>query len=317
MKLSLIDFATIYQGERPRDSFQRSVALAQQAEAAGFSRVWYAEHHNMPTISSSAPAVLISHVGAHTSTIRLGAGGVMLPNHSPYTIAEQFGTLAELYPGRIDLGLGRAPGTDHTTLAQALRRSPHAAQSFPEDVVELYQYLNGTSSIAAIPGAGTNVPLYILGSSLFGAHLAAKLGLPFGFASHFAPTHLDEAIRTYHDNFVPSQELDAPYVIAAVNVVAADTLSQAHEQLEEVKRHRLRAGRNLSDDQLRILMNTVAGQRIDQMLKYTAIGNGEVVRDYLTKFQRHCGADELMVSLLSTSWEDTMRAVEITSLLVS
>ena len=237
LPLSLIDFATVYDGETPADSYVRSVDMAQRAEALGYSRIWYAEHHNMPSISSAAPAVLISHIGAHTRRIRLGAGGVMLPNHSPLTVAEQFGTLAELYPGRIDLGLGRAPGTDMRTL-QALRRDPQDAERFPSDVVELQGYLSGSSRIPgveAIPGRGTNVPLYILGSSLFGAQLAARLGLPYSFASHFAPAALEQATTVYRETFQPSEHLAEPYVIAAVNVTAADTEEEAAEQVADAE----------------------------------------------------------------------------------
>ena len=187
--LSILDLAMVGKDETPADAFANSVAVAQRAEQRGYRRVWYAEHHNMSSIASSATSVLIAHVAAHTSTIRLGSGGVMLPNHSPLVIAEQFGTLAALHPDRIDLGLGRAPGTDQVTM-RAMRVDPMASDRFPQDVLELQAYLRGESTVAgveAVPGAGTNVPLYILGSSLFGARLAARLGLPYGFASHFAP----------------------------------------------------------------------------------------------------------------------------------
>src|SRR4051794_14076806 len=196
--LSVLDLAPIAKGSTAADSIAASVALAQRAEQHGFRRVWYAEHHNMPTIASSATSVLIAHVGAQTSSIRLGAGGVMLPNHAPLTIAEQFGTLDAMYPGRIDLGLGRAPGSDQNTM-YALRRDPRSADRFPQDVVELQGYLAGQTRVPgvdAIPGRGSRVPLYILGSSLFGAKLAAALGLPYAFASHFAPDALQAAVAT-------------------------------------------------------------------------------------------------------------------------
>ncbi len=250
--LSLLDFASIFPGERPADSFKRSVEMAQLAEKLGYERIWYAEHHNMKTIASSAPAVLIAHVGAHTSTIRLGAGGVMLPNHAPLTIAEQFGTLAEMYPERIDLGLGRAPGTDMRTL-QALRRSPNDAERFPQDVKELQGYLTGNTQIPGVyatPGNGTHVPLYILGSSLFGASLAAALGLPYAFASHFAPTHLEAAIRVYRDRFQPSEQLAEPYVIAAANVIAADSMDEAKAQQVVSHRQRVKAMMNRGDQEM-------------------------------------------------------------------
>lgn len=316
--LSLIDFATIFEGERPGDSFKRSVAMAQKAESLGFKRIWYAEHHNMPTISSSAPAVLISHIGAHTNTIRLGAGGVMLPNHSPYVIAEQFGTLAELYPDRIDLGLGRAPGTDMNTL-RALRREPSSAEYFPQDVVELQSYLAGRSrlpGVEAIPGKGTNVPLYILGSSLFGAQLAAQLGMPYSFASHFAPTHLEQAVATYRENYQPSELHPEPYVIAAVNVTAADTAELAREHFSTVARARVRGmaarGRAaITDEQLDAIMDSPSGRQIVDMLRYTAIGTADEVKSFLEGFVQTAQADELMISLQSPDTESTARSMEI------
>jgi len=316
--LSLIDFCTIYPGETPRDSMRRSVAMAQKAEGLGFKRIWYAEHHNMPHIASSAPAVLIAHVGAHTESIRLGAGGVMLPNHAPYVVAEQFGTLAELYPDRIDLGLGRAPGTDMNTLGRALRRDANAAEHFPQDVMELEGYFSGNSRIPgvqAVPGAGTNVPLYILGSSLYGATLAAQLGLPYSFASHFAPTHLEHAVSTYRENFQPSEKLAEPYVIAAVNVVASDSEADAERQLEGVYRQRVKSmagrGRHLTEEQLDQIIASHHGRQIIDMLRYTAVGTGEQVGEYLEGFTETAQADELMISLQGTSEAETSRGMEI------
>src|SRR3954447_5767703 len=238
--LSVLDLAPINRGSTASESIAASVALAQRAEETGYSRVWYAEHHNMPSIASSATSVLIAHVGAQTSSIRLGAGGVMLPNHSPLTIAEQFGTLEAMYPGRIDLGLGRAPGSDQNTM-YALRRDPNSADRFPQDVLELQGYLTGHTRVPgvdAVPGAGSDVPLYILGSSMFGATLAAALGLPYAFASHFAPQLLEPAVAAYRGEFRPSEQLAEPYVIAGVNVVAADTSADAREQLEVMRRVR-------------------------------------------------------------------------------
>lgn len=317
LPLSLIDFATVYPGEVPGQSYARSVDMAQQAEALGFSRIWYAEHHNMPTISSAAPAVLISHVGARTERIRLGAGGVMLPNHSPLVVAEQFGTLAELYPDRIDLGLGRAPGTDMRTL-QALRRDPQDAERFPSDVVELQGYLDGQSRIPgveAIPGRNTRVPLYILGSSLFGAQLAAQLGLPYSFASHFAPAALEQATTAYRENFRPSEHLAEPYVIAAVNVTAADTAEDAAEQTRLVRRNRVKAmvgrGREFTEAELDMLVDSPAGQQVVDMLRFTAEGTGPQVKEYLERFARLAQADELMVSLQSPTTEQSRRSMEI------
>ena len=238
--LSILDLAPIRRGETASDSFAASVVLAQRAEELGYERVWYAEHHNIAGIASSATSVLIAHVGAHTKTIRLGAGGVMLPNHAPLTIAEQFGTLEAMYPGRIDLGLGRAPGSDQNTM-YALRRDPRSADTFPQDVLELQGYLAGETRVRgvdAIPGKGSQVPLYISGSSLFGAKLAAALGLPYAFASHFAPAALMEAIAAYREDFRPSAQLEQPYVMVGVNVIAADTVAAAREQLQEIRRIR-------------------------------------------------------------------------------
>lgn len=317
--LSLIDFCTRYPGETIGEAMQRSVAFAQQAEALGYERIWYSEHHNMSTIVSSAPAVLIAHIGAKTSRIRLGSGGVMLPNHSPYVIAEQFGMLEELYPGRIDLGLGRAPGTDQQTLGRALRRDPRAAENFPQDVQELQAWLSNTSplpGVTAVPGFNTNVPLIILGSSMFGASLAAQLGLPYAFASHFAPQHLEQATAYYRDNYQPSENHPEPYCIAAVNVTAADTEEDAKRQTTVVHRNRVRAfmgrqGKQLSDDQLDTVVNSYQGRQITDMLRYTAEGTGEQVAEYLENFRATAQADELMISLQAGSHEETGRSMEI------
>lgn len=319
LPLSLIDFCTIYDGETAGESMQRSVELAQSAEKLGYSRIWYSEHHNMPTIASSSPAVLISHIGAKTEKIRLGAGGVMLPNHSPYVIAEQFGTLGELYPDRIDLGLGRAPGTDQNTLGRALRRDPHSAERFPNDVVELHGYFSGNSQVpgvTAVPGNGVKMPLYILSSSMFGAQLAAKLGLPYSFASHFAPQHLIQATTYYKENFEPSDVLSEPYVIAAVNVTAADTAEEAAEQTKGVHRNRVksmmgRRGLVLSDEQLDQVVNSAQGQQIIEMLKFTAQGTGTEVVSYLEQFAELSKADELMISLQGRNNSEALRSLEI------
>ncbi|AIT61603.1 LLM class flavin-dependent oxidoreductase [Corynebacterium doosanense] len=317
--LSLIDFCTIYDGESAGRSMQRSVELAQQAESLGYSRIWYSEHHNMGSIASSVPAVLIAHIAAHTSTIRLGAGGVMLPNHSPYVVAEQFGTLAELHPGRIDLGLGRAPGTDMNTLGRALRRDPQAAEHFPEDILELHGYLSGNSRIPgvrAVPGDGTNVPLYILGSSMYGASLAAQLGLPYVFASHFAPTHLEQATKHYRENFEPSDVLDEPYCIAAVNVIADDTEEGAAEQQRKVVRNRVRSmitrtGASITDAQLDGLVSSPQGRQIADMLRFTAVGTTTQVRDYLEDFVKLAGADELMISPQGPSNDHALASIRL------
>ncbi|MDK4240861.1 LLM class flavin-dependent oxidoreductase [Corynebacterium pseudodiphtheriticum] len=317
--LSLIDFCTMYPGESTAATMRRSVDFARSAEKLGFARIWYAEHHNMPQIASSVPSLIMAHVGAHTETIRLGAGGVMLPNHAPYSIAEQYGTLAEMYPGRIDLGLGRAPGTDMHTLGRALRRDPRAAENFPDDVRQLQGYLGAPEDspvpgVVAIPGRNTHVPLYILGSSLFGASLAAKYGLPYAFASHFAPQHLENATRYYRENFQPSEYLAEPYVIAAVNVVADETTERAQAQFEEVARKRVQAfaarGAKITDAQLDDLVNSPQGQQIISMLHYTAVGTEDEVRDYLQEFAATASADELMVSLQGPSYEHTAASMQ-------
>ncbi|OHQ55991.1 alkane 1-monooxygenase [Corynebacterium sp. HMSC070H05] len=317
--LSLIDFCTRYPDESVGEAMKRSVTFAQKAEGLGYDRIWYAEHHNMSSIVSSSPAVLISHIGAKTERIRLGSGGVMLPNHSPYVIAEQFGMLEELYPGRIDLGLGRAPGTDQQTLGRALRRDPAAAERFPDDVLELQAWLSNESplpGVTAMPGFNTNVPLIILGSSMFGASLAAKLGLPYAFASHFAPQHLEQATTYYKENYQPSERYPEPYCIAAVNVTAADSEQEAVEETRIVHRNRVRAfmgrrGTALSDDQLDAVVNSFQGRQITDMLRYTAKGTGEQVAEYLEAFQKLAKADELMISLQSGSHDATLRNMEI------
>ncbi|MQA32164.1 LLM class flavin-dependent oxidoreductase [Modestobacter roseus] len=317
--LSVLDLAPIARGETVSSSIAASVALAQRAEATGYRRVWYAEHHNMPTIASSATSVLISHVGAHTSTIRLGAGGVMLPNHSPLTIAEQFGTLASMYPDRIDLGLGRAPGSDQNTM-YALRRDPGSAETFPQDVLELQAYLTGNSRVPgvdAIPGKGTDVPLFILGSSLFGAHLAAALGLPYAFASHFAPQALEAAVATYRREFKPSEQLAEPYVIAGVNVVAADTEEAAQQNLVAVRRNLaiglFGRGRSLTDEEADLLLEQGAGHHVGSMLTHTAVGTPAQVGDFLDRFRKQADADELIVAHQSPTTEGRLRSVELTA----
>ena len=320
--LSILDLAPIAPGQTIRESFAASVALAQTAEKNGYERVWYAEHHNMPTIASSATSVLIGHVASQTSTIRLGSGGVMLPNHSPLTIAEQYGTLAELYPDRIDLGLGRAPGSDQTT-ARAMRRDPRASDQFPQDVMELAAYLRDESiipGVRAVPGAGTNVPLYILGSSLFGAGLAAALGLPYAFASHFAPDSLFEAVATYRRDFQPSAQLAEPYLMVAANVIAADDGADAVQQFEIMRRARVRsmiargpATPDYSDDQIDAFLTTTEGRRLADMMRYTAVGTSADVRTFLDDLAASTGADELILAHASQQIDDRLRSVELTA----
>jgi luciferase family oxidoreductase group 1 len=316
--MSVLDLAPIARGATATESIAASVALAQRAEECGYTRVWYAEHHNMPSIASSATSVLIAHVGAQTTNIRLGAGGVMLPNHSPLVIAEQFGTLEAMYPGRIDLGLGRAPGSDQNTM-YALRRDPASADRFPQDVLELQGYLAGTSRVPgvdAVPGMGSDVPLYILGSSLFGAHLAAALGLPYAFASHFAPQALEAAVAPYRSEFRPSAQLDAPYVIAGVNVIAADTDADAQEQLLATRRLRAagifgQRGHEYTDEEADLLLEHGAAVHVDQMLTYSAIGTPPDVREAVERFAKHADADELIVAHQSPTPAARLRSVQL------
>jgi luciferase family oxidoreductase group 1 len=315
--LSILDLAFVAAGESPREALAGSVTLAQRAEALGYHRVWYAEHHNMAAIASSATSVLIAHVAAHTSTIRLGAGGIMLPNHAPLVIAEQFGTLECLHPGRIDLGLGRAPGTDPIT-TRALRAHHASAASFPNDVLELQGYLGDESRVVGVeatPGKGTRVPLYILGSSLFGAQLAARLGLPYAFASHFAPAALEEAVAIYRREFRPSEQLQAPYVIAGLNVLAADTGAAAERQLSVVQRARVKLllgrGVNLSDDDAQAILESPSGAAIRDMARYSAVGTAAQVSAYVDGFVRLSRADELMVVHPAPTLAERLRSVEL------
>ncbi len=315
--LSMLDLAIISPGQTPAGALNASITLARQAERCGYHRVWYAEHHNMASIASSATSVLIAAVAAQTSTIRLGAGGIMLPNHAPLTIAEQFGTLESLHPGRIDLGLGRAPGSDQNTL-RALRRTNAAAEAFPQDVLELQGFLAGRSvipGVEAVPGAGTNVPLYILGSSLFGAQLAAALGLPYAFASHFAPAALQQAVAVYRREFQPSEQLAEPYVIAAANVIADVTDDAAEAQFEAVRRWRiarfLGRGRDLSEAQLDELVASPQGRQVVQMMTYSAVGTAETAAAWLDDFATHADADELIVAHASRSLDERLRSIEL------
>jgi luciferase family oxidoreductase group 1 len=316
--LSILDLAPVNSGQSVGEAIAASVALAQTAEASGYRRVWYAEHHNMSAIGSSATSVLIAHVAAHTKTIRLGSGGIMLPNHSPLVIAEQFGTLASIHPGRIELGLGRAPGSDQATW-RAMRRDPAASDRFPQDVLELQAFLGSESRIPgveAFPGKNTNVPLYILGSSTFGAQLAAALGLPFAFASHFSPGSLRDAVAIYRRDFKSSDQLSEPHVIAGVNVIVADTPEAAEEghrrmKVNRIKRMYARGGRPLTDDEVEQLLASGAAQQIEQMIQYTAVGTPAVVKDYLDGFQKHADADELIVAHQFGRTEARLRSVEL------
>jgi luciferase family oxidoreductase group 1 len=300
---SILDLSPILEGSDAADALRNTLLLAQHAEAAGFRRFWLAEHHNMPGIASAATAVVIGHVAGGTRTIRVGAGGVMLPNHSPLVIAEQFGTLASLYGDRIDLGLGRAPGTDQAT-ARALRRDAmDSADAFPHDVLELQRYFEVSSgdTIQAIPGAGLRVPIWLLGSSMFGAQLAAMLGLPFAFASHFAPDLLLPALSIYRERFQPSSQLQHPYAMACVNVLAADTDEEAQwlltsHQQAFINLRRGRPGKLPAPRDMANLWTREEQAMVEQSLRYTFTGSRATVEQGLREFLRTTRADELMIN---------------------
>ena len=322
--LSVLDLAPIVEGGDAAQSFRNSLDLARHVERLGYRRFWLAEHHNIPSVASAATSVLIAHVAGGTSTIRVGAGGIMLPNHSPLVIAEQFGTLASLFPGRIDLGLGRAPGSDQVT-ARALRRSPAAGDAFPQDVLELMAYFRPAEpgqAVRAIPGAGLDVPIWILGSSTFGAQLAAALGLPFAFASHFAPAMLEQALEIYHAQFRPSEQLASPYVMVAVNVFAAETEAKARWLFTSLQQAfiNLRRGRpgplRPPVDGFEATLAPFERAMIDDMLAYTAVGTGEQVRSGLERIVEHTGANELMIASQIHDHAARRASYEITALAV-
>jgi len=300
--LSVLDLAVILDGGTIAESYANSLELAQSAEQFGYRRYWFAEHHNMASIASSAPAVLIGHIAGGTSTIRVGAGGVMLPNHAPLIIAEQFGTLETLYPSRIDLGLGRAPGSDQQT-ARALRRDDRAAFQFPQTVRELQQYLsaeNRTSSVRAVPGEGLDIPLWILGSSTDSAHLAAAMGLPYAFASHFAPAQLHQALSIYRAEFQPSTQLQKPYAMACVNVIMGETSEHAHLMATSLQKVFLGIVTNnrkplQRPDQDFHMSPEIAGV-MQQFLAYSFIGSKEDIEPKIIEFVDATGVDELMVT---------------------
>jgi luciferase family oxidoreductase group 1 len=300
--LSVLDLAPIVEGGTAADAFRNSLDLAQHAERWGYQRYWLAEHHNMPGIGSAATAVLIGHIGAGTTTIRIGAGGIMLPNHAPLQVAEQFGTLASLFPGRIDLGLGRAPGTDQAA-AVALRRTLHTdPNEFPNDVMEVIDYFRDADAgqrVRAVPGAGLRVPIWILGSSLFGAQVAAALGLPFAFASHFAPQMLHEAIGIYRDRFTASEHSSKPYVMLGVNVVAADTDADARFLASSGRQSfaGLRAGRPIPLPPPSKEWERDPSDRSDlsNQTRVSFVGAPDTIRDQMQQFIAATRADELIV----------------------
>jgi len=318
---SVLDLSPVTEGSNAAQSFRNTLDLAQHAERLGFKRYWLAEHHGMPGIASAATAVLIGHVAGGTSTIRVGAGGIMLPNHSPLVIAEQFGTLESLYPGRIDLGLGRAPGSDQIT-ARALRRNLTSdADEFPQDVTELMDFLSDhpRQSVRAVPGTGLKVPIWILGSSLFGAQLAAMLGLPYAFASHFAPAQMMQAVELYRANFKPSAQQAKPYVMLGFNVFAADTDDEAQILATSMQQAfvNLRSGHpaQLPPPKPGYAEQVGPAEQalLRSVLSCTAIGGPASVRKGLQDFVAHTGADELMITSQMFDHAARKRSYELTA----
>src|SRR5438067_1580352 len=316
---SILDLAPITEGSDAAESFRRSLDLAQHGEQWGYNRFWLAEHHGMPGIASAATSVLMAHVAGGTRTIRIGAGGIMLPNHSPLVIAEQFGTLESLYPGRIDLGLGRAPGTDQRTVL-ALRRDLTSADSFPDDVVELQQFFEEVQpgqKVQAVPGAGLKVPLWILGSSLFGAQLAGILGLPYAFASHFAPAALIPALEAYRREFKPSKQLRRSYAAAGVNVFAAETDKGAQRLFTSAQQSFTRMLRGTRGrlappiDDIETFWTPPEKEKASAMLNRSFVGSGETVRAGLEQFVEETGVDELIVASAIYDHAARLRSYEI------
>jgi luciferase family oxidoreductase group 1 len=321
--VSFLDLANIIQGDQSAgEAFKRSLLFAQHAEQLGYKRYWFAEHHNMEGVASAATSVLIGHIAQGTSTIRVGSGGVMLPNHAPLVIAEQFGTLESLYPGRIDLGLGRAPGTDQAT-AFALRRNLQGdVDSFPNDVAELLQYLGPPEKqgrVRAIPGMGTNVPVWMLGSSTFSAQLAAHLGLPFAFASHFAPAQLFPALQLYHANFKPSDFLQRPHTMACVNVIIADTNEEAQYLATSAYQLVLGLIRNRRKPMsppvhdMDLLWSPEERAAVNQMFYYSFIGNADTVSNALEEFVLNTGINELMITTHIFDVTAKLKSLELTA----
>ncbi|MFE0654669.1 LLM class flavin-dependent oxidoreductase [Streptomyces sp. NPDC059534] len=314
VRISLLDLALVHAGQTAGEALDTSLELARMAENSAYHRIWYSEHHNYPRVASATPAVLIAHIAAHTRRLRLGAGGVMLPNHSPLTVAEQFGLLETLHPGRIDLGLGRAPGTDQAT-ARALVRSSDTENRFPEDVAALRGYLTGRSiveGVQATPGSGTNVPLYILGSSVAGATCAASLGLPFAFASQFAPPALHEAVRTYRRQFRPSEQLKAPYVIAGINAAVSNTSTKASDQFDTYMRFEIEAARKEPNKkEAEEPANSSIRDQLEKSLEFSAIGTPAEAADYLKNFASYADADELMIVHKSPTADAYIRSARL------
>ncbi|MEE3093264.1 MAG: LLM class flavin-dependent oxidoreductase [Pseudomonadota bacterium] len=319
VNLSVLDLAYIGEGFTPADALHNALDLAQHAEAAGYERFWLAEHHNLAGIASAATSVCICHVAGGTKTIRVGAGGIMLPNHSPMVIAEQFGTLATLFPERIDLGLGRAPGTDQRTL-MALRRGPESSENFPQDVLELQALLGPPQEnqfLHAIPGEDTNVPLWILGSSLYGAQLAGMLGLPYAFASHFAPQALMQAISVYREHFDPSKQLDEPYVMVGCNIIVADTEEEAKRLFTSPQQNFTRMVRGTRGqlpppiDDIEAFWSSAEKHHAAGMLACSFHGTKDSIKDKLAPMIEETGADELMVAAAVWDHKARVRSFEL------
>jgi luciferase family oxidoreductase group 1 len=317
--LSILDLVPVVEGKTPADAFANTKDLAQHAERWGYQRYWVAEHHNMVGIASAATSVVIGFIAAHTSTIRVGAGGIMLPNHSPLIIAEQFGTLESLYPGRIDLGLGRAPGTDRAT-SQAMRRDSMASDHFPDDVLELQSYFGPSEpdqAIQAVPGAGLKVPLWILGSSLYGAQLAAAFGLPYAFASHFAPDALDHALALYKAQFRPSEQMAKPHAMAGVNVVLADSDAEANYHFSSIQQRftdMVRGKRGYLKppiDDIESYWSREEKIHASRMLACSFVGSPNTVKRKLDAFVASTGVDELMVASALFDHQARLRSYEL------
>lgn len=323
---SILDLAPVPSGSTISDSFANSKALAQQADNLGYHRYWLAEHHNMPGIASAATSLLISHLAAATSRIRLGAGGIMLPNHSPLVIAEQFGTLATLYPNRIDLGLGRAPGSDQLT-ARALRRNRMETEDqFPSDILELQQYfgpVKPNQAVQAVPGQNLNVPLWILGSSLYGAQLAAHMGLPYAFASHFAPAMMEQAAALYRKEFKPSAQLDKPYLMLALNVFAAETTAEAHRLFTSPQQQFVNLVRGVPGllpapvGDMDQIWQTHEKAYVEKALACSVIGNPAEVKQGILNFIATHQPDELMLTAMMHDPKARQKSFKITAELIA
>ncbi|MFC3885515.1 LLM class flavin-dependent oxidoreductase [Bacillus songklensis] len=318
--VSVLNLAPVREGQGTKEAIEAMVKLAQATEKLGYKRYWIAEHHNTPTLVSSATSILIKHTLEHTDHIRVGSGGVMLPNHSPLVVAEQFGTMAAIYPDRLDLGLGRAPGTDMIT-ASALRRSQNdSVYTFPEDVMELLRYFGPEErqgQVKAFPGVGANIPIYILGSSTDSAYLAAKLGLPYVFASHFAPRYMEEAISIYRDRFEPSEYLDSPYMIVCLNVIATESDEEARTEMTTMQQFFLNVVRGTQwplkppVENMDHLWSPAEKQMATSMSSVTLLGSKDSIREQLTRFQERYNVDEIMAVSYIYDPDKQVRSYEI------